>query len=161
MTQNHDTQINVFDLGEGSEPRAQEIDNGHISYIDHNARTTHWSQPSASLEVREKMHAGVQAHQCSTGRLAIRHQARRTSISLTILHIRTPGLIQDNAPGLPLMKQSAVLHLLNGRTKNPLLHGRVIMASRSNRPCFVDHNMRTTMWNDPRVTAASATDETT
>ncbi|KAH8990413.1 hypothetical protein EDB86DRAFT_3191456 [Lactarius hatsudake] len=99
---------------------------GRSYYVDHNTRTTTWNRPPPSLSVPIPA-----AHTPSS--------ARTTETVLSPNTTNADGTYADVR--LPLGWEER-------RTPD-------------GRPYFVDHHTRTTTWNDPRRTSASATAATT
>ncbi|EPY54216.1 HECT-type ubiquitin-protein ligase Pub3 [Schizosaccharomyces cryophilus OY26] len=161
-------------LPPGWERRADSL--GRTYYVDHNTRTTTWNRPSMNSSNRSSMNtdsqrlqhqnrslpddsspinisnndlpAGWEQRYTNTGRpYFVDHNTRTTTWVDPRNQLLRP--VGNSSPGFGgLMQPQSLSHL------GPLPSGWEMRLTNSARVYFVDHNTKTTTWDDPRLPSA-------
>ncbi|KAJ1653781.1 hypothetical protein IWQ61_006162, partial [Dispira simplex] len=117
-------------LPPGWEQRRDQL--GRVYYVDHNSRTTTWRHPGYNVSVTTITENMEQERQ--------RHSNRTL-----------PGEAPGVSPGQPSTTAPTPTRTTEDNNLGPLPSGWEQRFTADGRPYYVNHNIRTTTWADPRV----------
>eukprot|EP00106_Octopus_bimaculoides_P008727 XP_014776169.1 PREDICTED: E3 ubiquitin-protein ligase NEDD4-like [Octopus bimaculoides] len=131
-------------------------------YVNHNERTTQWERPSSNNMLPPGWEERVDAN----GRLYyVNHHSRTTrwdrpTLDLNDLKTSHQNFMLDYVPNTNLtrtLQEEDTSSTSNSDvSEEPLPAGWATSTAPNSRPFFIDHNTRTTTWEDPRKTRSNS-----
>ncbi|XP_029648348.1 E3 ubiquitin-protein ligase NEDD4 isoform X2 [Octopus sinensis] len=130
--------------------------NGRLYYVNHHSRTTRWDRPTlpaaqpSQLELQRQR--SMEVAQLYRQR---RHISQEDTISLNTSGSESSEETQPPAPRT-LQEEDTSSTSNSDVSEEPLPAGWATSVAPNSRPFFIDHNTRTTTWEDPRKTRSNS-----
>ncbi|EDV26919.1 uncharacterized protein TRIADDRAFT_22479, partial [Trichoplax adhaerens] len=136
--------------------------NGRLYYVNHIRRTTQWDRPSVRsvvltycIKFNDYRAAGMEQPAPSQPSPEIPVPVQPTPITVSPTNTTNSNGVSPQQ--VQQLTQYCYPYSSNSKlSEQPLPHGWEMMFTEQGRPFFVDHNTKTTSWNDPRVTGQTA-----